>query len=92
MNANPARPQNVQTARSTFGMAVQNCAEGHAKTVFDFQSLGGQVKTGHFVDGQNRPFLAATETSEFYCATSSARKSVWTLVRQLRGPHLSTWA
>ena len=29
---------------------------------------------------------------EFYFEASSVRKSVWTLVRQLRGPHLSTWA
>ena len=28
----------------------------------------------------------------FYFAASSGRKSVWTLVRQLRGPHLRTWA
>ncbi len=51
--------------------------------------------------GENRPFrrrvkpaifLAVTETSEFYFVASSVRKSVWTLVRQLRGPHLSTWA
>jgi hypothetical protein len=27
---------------------------------------------------------------EFYFVASSGRKSVWTLVRQLRGPHLST--
>jgi regulator of protease activity HflC (stomatin/prohibitin superfamily) len=35
---------------------------------------------------------ALTETREFYFAASSVRKSVWSLVRQLRGPHLSTWA
>lgn len=29
---------------------------------------------------------------EFYFAASSGRKSVWTLVRQLRGPHLRTCA
>jgi hypothetical protein len=29
---------------------------------------------------------------EFYFVASSVRKSVWTFVRQLRGPHLSTWA
>ncbi len=29
---------------------------------------------------------------EFYFVASSGRKSVWTLVRQLRGPHLRTWA
>ena len=34
----------------------------------------------------------AAETSEFYFVASSVRKSVRTLVRQLRGPHLSTCA
>ena len=29
---------------------------------------------------------------KFYFVVSSVRKSVWTLVRQLRGPHLSTCA
>ena len=43
-----------------------------------------QVKTGHHG--------VAAETGEFYFVASSGRKSVWTLVRQLRGPHLSTWA
>jgi len=33
-----------------------------------------------------------TGESRFYFVTSSVRKSVWTLVRQLRGPHLSTCA
>ena len=28
----------------------------------------------------------------FYLVPSSGRKSTWTLVRQLRGPHFSTWA
>ena len=50
--------------------------------------------------GQNRPFRRRAkpaisdraETGEFYCVASSVRKSVWTFVRQLRGPHLSTWA
>ena len=50
---------------------------------------------------QNRPLIdrskpatiwRAAETSEFYFVASSVRKSVWTLVRQLRGPHLSTCA
>lgn len=50
---------------------------------------------------ENRPLIdtskpattgAAAETSEFYSVGSSVRKSVWTLVRQRRGPHLSTCA
>jgi hypothetical protein len=51
--------------------------------------------------GQNRQFVdrakpaivrRLTETGEFYRVASSVRKSVWTLVRQLRGPHVKTWA
>jgi len=34
----------------------------------------------------------AETTREFYFVPSSVRKSGCTLVRQLRGPHLSTWA
>src|SRR5260370_27234006 len=41
---------------------------------------------------KSRHLWAATETVEFYFAASSGRQSVWTLVRQLRGPHLRTWA
>ena len=38
------------------------------------------------------PFRRAVETGEFYFVASSVRKSVWTFVRQLRGPHFRTWA
>jgi len=34
------------------------CAVGNARI-----DLGGRVKTGHFVDSQNRPFLAGVETA-----------------------------
>ena len=57
-----------------------------------FYLLGGRVKTGNLSTVQNPHFPAATETSEFYFVASSVRKSVWTLVRQLRGPHFSTCA
>jgi hypothetical protein len=53
--------------------------------------LGGQLKTDNFWTGKTDNFRAA-ETGEFYFDGSSVRKSVWTLVRQLFGPHLSTWA
>ena len=46
--------------------------------------LGGRVKPGHF----QRPETGV----EFYFTASCVRKSVWTLVRQLRGPHFSTCA
>ena len=47
-------------------------------------AICGHRKTGHF----GRPETAV----EFYFMTSCVRKVVWTLVRQLRGPHLSTCA
>lgn len=46
-------------------------------------AICGRPKTGHF---------QAAETSEIYLVASSWRKSEWTLVRQLRGPHLRTCA
>ena len=55
-------------------------------------NLGGHFKTGHSWTVQNRPLQPAAETGEFYFEASSVRKSVWTFVRQLFGPHLSTWA
>jgi hypothetical protein len=45
-----------------------------------------------FVDRSKPAIFPAAETSEFYFVASSVRKSVWTFVRQLRGPHLSTCA
>jgi hypothetical protein len=51
--------------------------------------------------GQNRPFVDTSkpaisgeriEASEFYRTLSPDCKSVWTFVRQLRGPHFSTCA
>jgi hypothetical protein len=44
-----------------------------------------QFKTGHHERG-------GRDQWSFYFVASSVRKSVWTLVRQLRGPHLSTCA
>ena len=50
---------------------------------------------------QIRPFVDSSKPAivgrrprlcEFYFAAASERKSVWSLVRQLRGPHLSRWA
>jgi hypothetical protein len=54
--------------------------------------LGGHFKSGHSWTVQNRPLPPAAETGEFYFAAASVRKSVWSFVRQLRGPHLSTCA
>ena len=55
--------------------------------------LGGHLKTGHRSTLQNRPpRLWRARRSEFYRRPSWERKSVCSLVRQLRGPHLSTWA
>ena len=45
------------------------------------------------IDG-SKPAISAgrPRPMQFYFASSSVRKSVWTFVRQLRGPHLSTCA
>ena len=53
--------------------------------------LGGRFKTDNFWTGKTDNSSAA-ETGEFYFEVSSVRKSVWTFVRQLFGPHLSTCA
>ena len=55
--------------------------------------LGGHLKTGHRSTLQNRPpHTWRARRSEFYRRPSWERKSVCSLVRQLRGPHLSTCA
>ena len=55
--------------------------------------LGGQGKPGHLSTLLNRPFpVSGIEASEFYRTLSPDCKSVWTFVRQLRGPHFSTCA
>jgi hypothetical protein len=54
--------------------------------------LGGRVKSRILSTVQIPHFPGTTETGEFYFVASSVRKSVCTFVRQLRGPHLSTWA
>ena len=53
--------------------------------------LGGRFKTDNFSTVKTDNFWSA-ETREFYFEVSSVRKSVWTFVRQLFGPHLSTCA
>ena len=45
-----------------------------------------------FMDRAKPAISQAAETSGFYFVAPSVRKSVCTFVRQLRGPHLSTWA
>ena len=47
-------------------------------------AISGHRKPGHI----RRPETGV----EFYFIGSCSRKDVWTLVRQLRGPHLSTCA
>ena len=62
------------------------------REILAYRILGGQLKTGNLWTGQNRQFPGAAETSEFYFVRSSVCKSVCSFVRQLRGPHFSTWA
>ncbi|MCY4024681.1 MAG: VCBS repeat-containing protein, partial [Acidobacteria bacterium] len=54
--------------------------------------LSGRVKTGHLWTPQNRPFPAPETGVDLYFRAPCVRKVVWTLVRQLRGPHFSTCA
>src|SRR6266511_2451808 len=55
--------------------------------------LGGHFKTGHRSTPQIRPPRAYDrDRCKIYRAPAPGRKSAWTLVRQLRGPHLRTWA
>ena len=64
-----------------------------ATLVFGSITLGGHLKTGHRSTLQNRPpHTWRARRSEFYRRPSWERKSVCSLVRQLRGPHLSTCA
>ena len=69
----------------------QSPHEGADIVFLALDDLGGQFKTDNLwtLTTDN---VRAAETSEFYFAVSSERKSVWTFVRQLFGPHLSTWA
>jgi hypothetical protein len=56
-------------------------------------NLGGQGKTGHLSTLQNRPFpVSGRGRFEFYRTPFPDCKSVWTFVRQLRGPHFITCA
>ena len=54
--------------------------------------LGGHLKPA--INGQSKPAIKQRrpKTRKFYFEPSSVRKSVCTLVRQLRGPHLRTCA
>ena len=55
--------------------------------------LGGHLKTGHSWTVQNRPSGAwRPRRVSLPRSGHPLRKSVWILVRQLRGPHLRTWA
>jgi len=67
-------------------------ARGRFQPMLPDIGLGGRFKTDNSWTGKTDKYLTAAETSEFYFEVSSVRKSVCTLVRQLRGPHLSTCA
>ena len=60
-------------------------------TLYAVVLLGGQFKTDNLWTVKTDNFRTA-ETREFYFDVSSVRKSVWTFVRQLFGPHLRTCA
>ena len=64
---------------------------GRNRTTPD-STLSGRVKTGHLWTPQIRPFPAPETSVDLYLTASCVRKLVWSLVRQLRGPHLRMWA
>ena len=74
-------------------MGLSSCAQQLIITVVDraFIGLGRHLKTGQWSTGQNRPMATARTSCRSYCVTPSAGK-VWWRIRQLRGPHLRTWA
>ena len=73
--------------------ALANLGHDVARGTIANVLLGGHLKTGHRSTRQNRPPRAwRARRSEIYRRPSFARKSMWSLVRQLRGPHLRTWA
>src|SRR5262249_39710325 len=80
-----------RSAHQAVAQAQRSIADGY-DWVVDLDLLGGRFKTRNLSTAQMPHFPTAAETGEFYFDGSSARKSVWTLVRQLRGPHLSTCA
>ena len=70
---------------------------GTPKALYDrvragLEGLSGRAKSGHLWTPQIRPFRRPETGVEFYFTASCVGKVVWTLVRQLRGPHLSMWA
>jgi serine/threonine protein kinase len=75
--------------------AVARITHPHVAIVYDIieqpsvdrakPAICRHFKTGHFEWAGSRP-------SEFYRTMSPDCKSVWTFVRQLRGPHFSTCA
>ena len=78
-------------------------AARHPEHVMDVRACGPSVAMLRIAeridlrltDGplHTRPFpVSGIEASEFYRTLSPDCKSVWTLVRQLRGPHFSTCA
>lgn len=85
----------LQSARTVAALsAVQECHNELCVVEELLRSVDPRwtVENRQFMDRAKPAISAAAETSEFYFVPSSVRKSVCTLVRQLRGPHLSTCA
>ena len=72
--------------------ALRQRQEHRSGALASIYHLGGHFKTGNLWTVKTGNYLRPAKTGEFYFVPSSVRKSVWTLVRQLRGPHLSTCA
>ena len=91
-----ARPHSADSARGA--NAVQSVGVRNVPAVPDGPGLSPHsiprwtVENRQFVDSAKPAISRVAKTSEFYFVASSERKSVWSFVRQLRGPHLSTCA
>jgi hypothetical protein len=89
--------RSIEKLRRLIGEKLSAASEGTARRAV-LESLNGRykprwtVENRQFVDRAKPAISGTAETSEFYFVPSSARKSVCTFVRQLRGPHFSTCA
>ena len=84
--------QMVTILREADRRPVPEVAKQHGVSAQTIYSLSGRVKTGHLWTPQIRPFPAPETSVDLYLTASCVRKLVWSLVRQLRGPHLRMWA
>jgi hypothetical protein len=91
----------ADNGKQVFDGLMQWIAAGDGISMNYRWSQPGRTERNPRWTAQNRPLIDTSKPAttawqprpmKFYFVASSVRKSVWTLVRQLRGPHLSTCA